>query len=165
MLLLLVSAAVGEMALWGRREQARASRDQGYLDGVLGTAATVAAGRSSTTDLIQHVSDQIVEVLRIDSCQFDAGTRSGIPIVAGDGTVSHRGHALDITRRGLPTDTTIALPAQSGGVSYGQFLLTASTRVSRPTLNQLRVAVTLANQVGSVLAASTSGRTPPTTKA
>ena len=47
-LLLLVSAAVTEVALWGRREQARASKEQGYLAGVLSTAATVAAGRSST---------------------------------------------------------------------------------------------------------------------
>src|SRR6478609_3991347 len=73
-LLLLVGAAVTEIALWGRREQARASREQGYLDGVLGTAATVAAGRSSITDLIDQVCLQIVEVLEIDSCRFDTGT-------------------------------------------------------------------------------------------
>ena len=92
-LLLLVGAAVTEIALWGRREQARASLEQGYLDGVLGTAATVAAGRSSTDELIDSV------------CR-----------------------------------------------------LTASTRVVRPSPQQLRVAVTLANQVGAALAMTTPGR-------
>ena len=47
-LLLLVSGLVGEIALWGRRQVARASREQGYLDGVIGTAATAAAGRAAT---------------------------------------------------------------------------------------------------------------------
>ena len=60
-LLLLVGAAVTEIALWGRRQQARASREQGYLDGVLGTAATVAAGRSSIAELIDRVCRQIVD--------------------------------------------------------------------------------------------------------
>ena len=37
-----------EVALWGRRQQAQASQQRGYLDGVLSTAATVGAGRTST---------------------------------------------------------------------------------------------------------------------
>jgi K+-sensing histidine kinase KdpD len=43
-LLVLVGLAVTEVALWGRRQQARASREQGYLDGVVSTAASVGAG-------------------------------------------------------------------------------------------------------------------------
>src|SRR5664279_3211659 len=65
-LLLLVGAAVTEVALWGRREQARASQEQGYLDGVLSTAATVAAGRSSSRELIDQVCRQIVELQDLD---------------------------------------------------------------------------------------------------
>ncbi len=72
-LLLLVSGLVGEIALWGRRQAARASREQGYLDGVIGTAATAAAGRSSTAQLIDHVADQITDVLQIDNARFDPG--------------------------------------------------------------------------------------------
>jgi K+-sensing histidine kinase KdpD len=151
-LLLLVGAAVTEVALWGRREQARASREQGYLDGVLGTAAAVAAGGSSTNDVIDLVCRQIVEVLQIDGCRFDAETRSGLPALDPSGTVTRHGHTIDVSRHGLPTDSMIALMVRSGGVTYGQLLLTASTRVVRPSPQQLRVAVTLANQVGAALA-------------
>jgi len=50
---------------------------------------------------------------------------------------------------------------RSGGVTYGHFLLTASTRVVRPSQEQLRVAVTLANQVGAALAMTDTGRAGP----
>jgi K+-sensing histidine kinase KdpD len=160
-LLLLVGAAVTEVALWGRREQARASREQGYLDGVLSTAATVAAGRSSTGELIDQVCRQIVEILQIDSCGFDPATRSGLPALDPTGTVTRGGRTIDVARKGLPTDSKIALMVQSGGVTYGHLLLTAATRVVRPSQEQLRVAVTLANQVGAALAITNTGRARP----
>jgi K+-sensing histidine kinase KdpD len=160
-LLVLVGAAVTEVALWGRRQQARASREQGYLAGVLGTAATVAAGQSSTSSLIDHVAGQIVEVLQIDDCRFDSGSGSGsgLPTLDSDGTVVHNDRMVDVDRHGLPTRSEIALVIQSGGVVRGRFLLTAATRVVRPSLEQRLVAVALANQVGAALAGSTSGQT------
>jgi hypothetical protein len=158
-LLVLVGAAVTEVALWGRRQQARASREQGYLAGVLSTAATVAAGQSSTSSLIDHVAGQIVEVLQIDDCRFDSGSGSGLPTLASDGTVVHNGRMVDVDRHGLPTRSEIALVIRSGGVVRGRFLLTAATRVVRPSLEQRLVAVALANQVGAALAGSTSGQT------
>ena len=151
-LLLLVGAAVSEIALWGRRQQARASREQGYLDGLLGTAGAVAAGQSSTGELIDLVRAQIVTLLRIDSCRFDPATHYGLPTLTDDGTLTRDGHTVDITRRGLPTDTAITLKVRSGGTVYGHYLLTASTRVIRPSRNQLRVAAMLADQVGAALA-------------
>ena len=160
-LLLLVGAAVTEVALWGRREQARASKEQGYLAGVLSTAATVAAGRSSTGELIDQVCRQIVEILQIDSCSFDPATRSGLPTLDPTGTVTRHGRTIDIARHGVPTDSRIALMVQSGGVTYGHLQLTAATRVVRPSQEQLRVAVTLAHQVGAALAITTTGPARP----
>ena len=160
-LLVLVGAAVTEVALWGRREQARASREQGYLDGVLGTAAAVAAGRSSSDALIEQVSRQIVDVLEIDACHFRPGTHFGLPALDETGSVIRDGHLVNVARRGLPTDTEISLPVRSGGVTHGHFLLTAATRVVRPSPHQLRVAVTLANQVGAALAADDAARGQP----
>lgn len=157
-LLVLVGAAVTEVALWGRRQQASASREQGYLTGVLSTAATVAAGRSSPSLLIDHVAGQIVEVLQIDDCRFDSGTDSGLPTLEDDGTVTRAGRAINVDRQGLPVDSEIALVVRSGGVVHGRFLLIAATRVARPSLEQRRVAVALANQVGAALTASNSGQ-------
>src|SRR5664279_4041926 len=55
----------------------------------------------------------------------------------------------------------IALMVQSGGVTYGHLQLTAATRVVRPSQEQLRVAVTLAHQVGAALAITTTGPARP----
>ena len=108
-LLLLVGAAVSEIAIWGRRQQAHASREQGYLDGLLGTTGAVAAGQSSTNELIDLVRAQIVTLLHIDSCRFDPATEFGLPTLTDDGTLIRGRHSVDITRKGLPTDTAIAL--------------------------------------------------------
>jgi K+-sensing histidine kinase KdpD len=162
-LLMLVGAAVTEVALWGRRQQAHASREQGYLDGVLSTAATVGAGRSSTNSLIDHVCEQIVDVLQIDRCRFDPGSGPILSALNNDGTMTYNGHPFNVDRLGLPTDSEIALVVQSGGVVHGRFLLTAATQVVRPTLEQRRVAVALANQVGAALAASYPDGRPPRT--
>ena len=150
-LLMLVGLAVTEVALWGRRQQASASRHHGYLNGVLSTAATAAAGRWSTSLLIEHVCAQIVDVLQIDACRFDPGRGPVLATLEADGTVTYNGHPYNVGRLGLPTDTEIALAVQSGGVAHGRFLLTAATSVVRPSQEQLRVAGALANQVGAAL--------------
>ncbi|WP_433297590.1 DUF4118 domain-containing protein [Pseudonocardia sp. CA-142604] len=163
-LLMLVGGAVTEIALWGRRQQARASSEQGYLDGVLSTSAAVGAGRSSTDSLLDHVCEQIVGVLGIDRCRFDPGSDAILATLNNDGTMTYNGRPFDVGRLGLPTDSEIALVVQSGGVVHGRFLLTAATRIVRPTLEQLRVAIALANQVGAALATSDLDRRPPRTE-
>jgi K+-sensing histidine kinase KdpD len=163
-LLILVGAAVTEMALWGRRQQARASRDAGQLDGVLATVGLVAASRESTTSLAHQVGMQIVDLLDIDSARFGAQTGVGGTdcVLQQDGTVTRSGRPVNVDREGLPVDTTIVLLALSGGQPRGRYLLTAATRVSRPTLQQRRVAIALADQVGADIAGRTGGRTAPT---
>jgi len=152
-LLVLVGVAVTELALWGRRQQARSSRRAGYLEGVLGTSKIIAVREASPEALIAHVCHQIVKVLDIDECRFVAGHGPGQGDVSldHDGYVTRRGHRVNIEQDGLPTDERIGLVVQQGGVTHGQFVLTASTRVVRPTVEQLRVAVLLADQVGATL--------------
>ncbi len=152
-LLLLVGAAVGEIALWGRRQQARASREQGYLDGLLGTAGAVAEGAASSDEVVDLVRTQLVTLLSVDGVRFDPATRFGLPTLTDDGTLTRGGHPVDVTRKGLPTDTEVTLPVRHAGTVYGHYLITASTRVARPSRNQLRVAAMLADQAGAALAA------------
>jgi hypothetical protein len=160
-LLVLVGLAVTEIALWGRRQQARASREQGYLDGVISAAGTVGAGRISTAALVEQVCRQIGDVLRLDRCRFDTGTAAVLATLDDDGAMTYDGRPHDVGRLGLPTDTEIALAVRSGGVARGRFLLTAATGVVRPSVEQLRVAGALANQVGAALVASTLGHAAP----
>jgi Domain of unknown function (DUF4118) len=154
-LLVLVGLAVTEIALWGRRRQAEASRQEGYLRGVVRTAGLVGAGGSSAEALIELVADQLVEVLGIDDCRFDSASVQGLPRLARDGTIVDNSRTVDVDRQGLPVDSEIELPVQHAGTTYGRFLLTAATRVARPSHDQRLVAVTLADQVGAALATST----------
>jgi len=152
-LLVLVGVAVTEVALWGRRQQARASRRAGYLDGVLGTSKIIAEPLPSPDALIEHVARQIVQVLDIDDCRFVPGAGPG-PQDASldhDGVVTRRGYRLNVERDGLPTDEPIGLIVRQGSACHGQFVLTAATRVARPSAEQLGVAVLLADQVGAAL--------------
>lgn len=153
LVLVLVGVAVTEIALWGRRQEARASRRAGYLDGVLGTSKIIAVPEASPDALIDHVSHQIALILDIDECRFVLGTGPA-PEDASldhDGYVTRRGSRVNVERDGLPTDEQIGLVVRQGGVVHGQFVITAATRVARPSVEQLRVAVLLADQVGAAL--------------
>lgn len=151
-LLVVVGIAVTEVALWGRRQQEQASLRQGYLDGVLGTAAAVAAGRISVQALTDQVAEQIVEVLGIDACRFTPNVNDRLPTLNLDGTVTRDHHTINVDRHGLPVDSEIALVIRANGEARGTYLLTAATSIARPTRAQRRVAVALADQVGSALA-------------
>jgi K+-sensing histidine kinase KdpD len=153
LLLVLVGIAVTEIALWGRRQEARASRRAGYLDGVLGTSKVIALRQASPDDLIDLVADQIVQVLDIDECRFvlGAGPASQDASLDHNGAVTRRGYRVNVERDGLPTDEQIGIVVRQGNVLHGQFLLTAATCVVRPSVEQLRVAVLLADQVGAAL--------------
>ena len=43
-LLLVIGVAVTELASWGRRQQSRASQQQGYLEGILQSTGALATG-------------------------------------------------------------------------------------------------------------------------
>ncbi|MEI8407219.1 MULTISPECIES: DUF4118 domain-containing protein [unclassified Kribbella] len=150
-LLVVIGAAVTEIAIWGRRQQARASRHRGYLDGVITTSQAVAAG-GSTDELIDHVRAELTAVLGIDGAKFTTGGKRGAAAVLNaDGTVTRAGRALKVERDGLPTNTEIELAVQHAGEVRGRFLLTAAARIARPDLEQRLVAVALADQVGAAL--------------
>lgn len=67
-LLVVIGAAVTELALWGRRQQDRASRRASYLSGVLGTAEIVALRKDQPDVLVDHIATQIQQVLGTSGC-------------------------------------------------------------------------------------------------
>ncbi len=151
-LLVLISVAVTEVALWGRRQQARASRRSGYLDGVLSAARAVADGTAPTEAVTAHVAGQIADVLDADSATFVAGpVHDGrVAVLDHDGVVTRAGRPIDVHRVGLPTDEYTAVPVRKGTQDIGHFLLASASHVAYPTPEQLRVAVLLADQVAVV---------------
>jgi hypothetical protein len=153
-LLLVIGVAVTEIAVWGRRQHAAASRRAGYLDGINAAAQAVASGDSPSA-LTDQVTGQLTQVLSLQSCRFQYGVAGlGQPArLRDDGTVAVGGRAWDIDAEGFPRGTDVELLVESGGVFQGRFLMTPLPG-ARPTLEQRLVAVAFADQVGAALATS-----------
>jgi hypothetical protein len=71
-------------------------------------------------------------------------------VVDADGDVRIDGRPLAVRRSGLPTDACTAVPVTRSGMPLGHFRVVASTHVVRPTQEQLRVAVLLADRMAAV---------------
>jgi K+-sensing histidine kinase KdpD len=152
-LLLVIGVAVTEIAVWGRRQYAIASRRAGYLDGINNAARAVAAGGSAPA-LIDQLSAQLMQLLSLRSCVFQYG-------VAGLGRPARLHHDGSVTvgqRRWpdgeeLPPGTDVELLVEGGGIFQGRFLMTPAPG-ARPTLERRLLAVAFADQVGAALASS-----------
>ncbi len=153
-LLVLIGVSVTELALWGRRQQEQSTRRSGWLDGV-GSAAAAVAEAEPGTRVADVVAASICDVLGADSCRFVVGPVRDVRIAVldHDGGLTQRGHVRDVDRTGLPTDDYVAVEVRRGGRVVGHFLVTASTRVSRPSREQCRVAALLADQVAPLVEA------------
>jgi K+-sensing histidine kinase KdpD len=161
-LLVLVGLAVTEVALWGRRQQGRSSRREGYLDGVTDAARMAAEGDTPPAAVVSFVADQISHVLGVDTCEFRPGNPGSHPRINRDGSVTRDGNPIDVDRSGLPTHDVTDIAVESHGRPLGHFEIMSTSHVVWPSLEQRRVAVTLADQAGAALAASGSGREHPT---
>ena len=82
-LLLVIGAAVTEIAVWGRRQQASASERAGYLNGIH-AAAEAAVAADGGFGAVGHVSTAH-QVFTLSSCQFQQG-------VAGLGVIGRLHH-------------------------------------------------------------------------
>ena len=151
LLLMLIGLGVTEIALWGYRQQARAARRSGYLEGVLGAAKVVSEGDTPASALVDLVAHEISDVLGVDDCRFVEGPVNDARIAAldHDGVVTRGDHTVDVDRLGLPSNEYVALPVRRGSRVVGHFLVTAATRVAYPSREQRRVAVLLADQVAA----------------
>jgi K+-sensing histidine kinase KdpD len=154
-LLLLIGLGVTEIALWGHRQQTRAARRSGYLEGVLGTARLVSAGDTPAAALVDVVARQIAEVLGADECTYVDGPLSdpSLAVLDHEGVVSRRDHVIDVDRVGMPSNDYVALPVRTGSRVVGHFLVTCASQVTYPTQEQRRVAVLLADQVAAAVLA------------
>ena len=153
-LLLVIGVAVTELAAWGRRQHATASRRAGYLDGIKAAAESVAAGGAPSA-LIDQVTRQLTQLLSLESCRFQYGVAGvGQPArMRHDGTVIAGNRARDVASEGFPRDTDVELLVESGGVFQGRFLMTPLPG-ARPALEQRLLAVAFADQVGAAIATS-----------
>jgi K+-sensing histidine kinase KdpD len=152
-LLVLAGTGVSELALWGRRQAQRASMRAGYLDGVLKTAKAISLHHEPALVLAEHVARQIADVLDVPLCRFVTGPAydARFALLDQDGSVTRNGHRIDVDGDGLPTDEHTVLLVRRANDVLGHFLVTAAARIARPSLEQRRVAVLLADQMAVAL--------------
>lgn len=94
------------------------------------------------------VIDAITSVLGADRCSWEARAPHGDDAVVGsDGEVTLHGRRLLVEHAGLLTEGYTAIPARREAQLLGHFRVTASTHVVRPSGEQLRVAVLLADRM------------------
>jgi len=153
-LLLVIGVAVTELAVWGRRQYATASRRAGYLEGINGAAHAVAAGGSPAV-LIDQVTRQLTQLLRLRACQFQYGVAGiGHPArLEHDGSVTSEDRVWDVDGAESAGTSDLELLVEGGGRFQGRFLMTPAPG-ARPTIEQRLLAVAFAEQVGAALATS-----------
>ncbi len=146
-LLLLVGLAVNELALWGGRQSARASEREGFIRGVMESSDLVAKGGPGT-ETIDTVAGHIWHSLGAERVTYaDGPPTPDQAVVQRDGSVTLQGGTLNVAAYGLPTDRFTAVPVIQGERTLGHFQVTTATRLVKPSTEQLRIAVLLADQV------------------
>lgn len=158
--LLIVGLAVGELALWGGRQQATAGERAGYIDGVLAVADLSASG-ASEEKTAHEVCGQIRRVLGVEGVVYVPGPPDEESAVLDrDGLVRFDDVTWDALRDGLPTDRFTAVPVVQADGSPAHFRITSAASLVRVRTEQLRVVVLLADQFSGAAGPRAGGISP-----
>jgi hypothetical protein len=145
-LLLVVGAAVSQLAARARRLRVLAITDARYLAEIHETSELALTARSPDI-VVDHVKSQLMNVLDLAGCRFEYGSLLGHPPrLEQDGSVMVGRHRYAVEDGGLPGEE-IELRTIANGQYYGRFMLRPKP-ASRPSLQARLVAVTLADQAG-----------------
>jgi hypothetical protein len=150
-LLLVVGAAVSQLAARARALKKIAITDAGYLARIHEIASLAQSAPSAV--VVDHIRDQLIDLLDLQDCRFEYGKLLGFPPrLEPDGTIVTRHGRWDADQFGLP-EGEVELRTFVGGEYFGRFMLTTRP-TSRPSRQARVVAVTLAESAGRALAAS-----------
>jgi hypothetical protein len=148
-LLLVVGLTVSQLAARARQLKVLAITDARYLAEIYETAELTQTARSPDV-VVDHVRNQLVNVLDLAGCRFEYGSLLGHPPrLEADGSVMVGRHRQNVEDGGLPA-AEIELRTFGNGQYYGRFMLQPKPD-SRPSLQARLVAVTLADQAGRAL--------------
>ncbi len=153
-LMVVVGIGVTELAVWGIRQDAELGRQIGIVNGLAEVASSSAAG-VPPSDLEVRISHGITAVLGAERCTFVPGPVPSFGAILGrDGEVSVGGSPSDVARNGLPVDQPLMIPVFRHGEPVGSFRVVSATRRIRPSRENLRAAILLADQLGNLPLAS-----------
>ena len=154
--LLAVGVAVSQLAIRARRLKVLAVTDAGYLAQIHQTAS-LAQGSAVPDVVVDHVRQQLSDLLDLQDCRFEYGLLLGQPPqLDQDGVV--RGHygPLVFERHVMPGEE-IELRVSGNGQYYGRFMMRPKPG-ARPSLQARLTAVTLADLAGQALGATRPAR-------
>lgn len=159
-LLLVTGVLVGELAVRARRHKAYAVRGSNEIARIHGISELVAAGEPAEF-VVMAVADELRDLLKLSDCQYEAQPitdERALPSIERSGAVRFGQLRWATEHIGLP-GSRVALPVNSGGMTYGRYLLTPTP--GRALDFDLRVvAVALAAQAGAALASTARGPEP-----
>ena len=147
-LVLLVGAAVTEIAAQGWRQRRISEQRSDYLTGLRRPLD------GEPSEMVEQASRMLVEVLQLSRCRFRLGTGDEQPRLEPDGSVRWGDARWDVDAEGLPRQVETALPVGRAG----RFLLAPAPDTHPDRLARI-VAVTVADQLATALAAGGRSRT------
>jgi hypothetical protein len=164
-LLLIVGIAVGELAVWSRKQRAAAAAGSEDIARMHTIGDLVADGRS-LDQVILAVAYELRHLLSLRACRFHHGMSTHDPArIDRNGDVVLHDVGWSVDDIGLP-GKEVELAVQWGHTTFGRYILVPTPGVSI-SLERRLVAVALADQVAAVMAAGQpptlgNGGRPPT---
>lgn len=148
-LLLLVGAAVTELAVRGRRHHRIAETDAAYLSAI-GATTDLVASTAPPPAVIDQISAQLTDLLGLRRCRFQRTTVGDLPRLEADGRLHIGAGDWDLDEYGMP-GLDIEILAICRGTTYGRFVLDPRRGTLSP-LGARQVAIILVNQAAVALA-------------
>ena len=154
-LLLIVGAAVSQLAAYARHLKVIAITDAGYLAQIQ-QATALAQADVSPQAMVDHIREQFPGLLGLEEARFELGSLlSHPPRLEPDGSLTAGHGRWEVEKAGLPGEFELWVAA--GGQYYGRFLLTPRPG-SRPSLQARLVAVSLAGLAARAFSAAEAAR-------
>jgi Domain of unknown function (DUF4118) len=149
-LLLVVGVAVGELAVWSRKQQAAATAGAEDVARIHAVAEMVSQGEP-VEQVILAVANELRVLLSLRDCRFDVALSDRHPArIERNGDVILANRRWGVDGMGLPGQE-VELLVQYEARTYGRYVLVPTP--GRPVSFERRVvAVALADQVGAALA-------------
>ncbi len=149
-LLLVVGVAVGELAVWSRKQQAAAAAGSEDIARIHAVADLLTEGRG-LDQVVLAVGYELRHLLSLRTCQFDPDIPDHHPVrIDHDGEVVVDSVRWPVQDMGLP-GKEVDLLVQWAGRTFGRYVL-APTPGQPISLERRLVAVALADQVAAALA-------------